>query len=149
MDLSKILHLTNTINNAQADSKKSVLELISKLIAKDLLDIEYEQIFDCFIAREKLGSTGIGHGIALPHGRMKNINNPIGCLMRLKKPIEFDAIDNKPVDIFFGLIIPKQSNDHYLAILATLAEKFSNKDFREKLHQAKDDVELYRLATEN
>ena len=71
MKIKQILNPQNMVNNAHADSKKSVLELISKLIAKNLAAIPYEQILECLINREKLGSTGIGHGVAIPHGRLK------------------------------------------------------------------------------
>lgn len=147
MKLSEILQSRHTINNVQADSKKAALEFISKLIAKDLLDTEYEQVFDCLIAREKIGNTGIGHGVAIPHGRIENISQPMGILVHLQKPIDFNAIDNDPVDLFFAVLIPEQSAEQHLKILAALAEKFRHKEFREKLRQAKDDKELYQLAT--
>ena len=147
MEINEILQLTNTINNAKADSKKSVLELISKTIAQNLLDIEYEQIFDCLLAREKISSTGIGHGVSIPHCVMANISKPIGAFIHLQKPVDFAAIDNNSVDLFFALLIPEKTSDKYLDILAALAEKLRKKDVRKKLRAAKDAKELYQIIT--
>lgn len=145
MKIKQILNPQNTVNNAHADSKKSVLELISKLIAKNLVAIPYEQILECLINREKLGSTGIGHGVAIPHGRL-NLPEPIAAFVHLKEAIDFQADDNQLVDLFFALLVPEQVENQHLEILAEIAKKFSHKDFRDKLRQAKDDTELYQLV---
>ncbi len=145
MKFSEILFLQNVVNNAHADSKKSILELISKLIAQNLVDINYEQIFECFVSREKLGSTGIGHGVAIPHGRIENLSKPIAVFVRLQDAIDFEANDNQPVDLFFALLVPGQDENKYLEILSEIAEKFSHRSFREQLRQAKDDEELYKV----
>ena len=147
MKINQILNSQNTLNNAQADSKKSVLELISKLIAKNLTTIPYEQILECLINREKLGSTGIGHGVAIPHGRLKNLSLPIAAFVHLKQAIDFQADDNQKVDLFFALLVPEQVENTHLEILAEIAEKFSHQDFRNQLRQAQDDAELYQLVT--
>ncbi len=146
MKIKQILNPQNMVNNAHADSKKSVLELISKLIAKNLAAIPYEQILECLINREKLGSTGIGHGVAIPHGRLKYLPEPIAAFVHLQEAIDFQANDNQPVDLFFALLVPEQVENQHLEILAEIAKKFSHKDFREQLRQAKDDAELYQLV---
>jgi PTS system nitrogen regulatory IIA component len=147
MEISAILKPTQTINNVHADSKKSVLEAISKLMAQNLPDMDYEQIFDCLLNREKIGSTGIGHGVAIPHCCSKNIPKPVGVFIRLQKPIDFGAIDNQPVDLFFTVLIPEGATEKHLELLATLAEKFRHKEFREKLRQTKTDADLYKIVT--
>jgi PTS system nitrogen regulatory IIA component len=147
MKINQILNSQNTLNNAKADSKKSVLELISKIIAKNLANIPYEQILECLINREKLGSTGIGHGVALPHGRLKDLSQPIAAFVHLKEAIDFQADDNQKVDLFFALLVPEQVENTHLEILAEIAEKFSHKDLRDQLRQAQDDTELYQLVT--
>ena len=147
MQLNNILYPATTVSGAQVDSKKGVLELISKLIAQHLGNISYEEILDCLATREKLGSTSIGHGVALPHGRSKLITAPIGALIRTNKKIDFDAIDNQSIDLFFGLLVPEEEEKHHLEIIAALANKFSHEDFRAKLRRAKNNKELYQLAT--
>ncbi|KPJ67092.1 MAG: hypothetical protein AMJ43_06005 [Coxiella sp. DG_40] len=145
MKFSELLSPENVINNVHADSKKSVLELISKQITQNTADIKYEQIFESLVNREKLGSTGIGHGVAIPHGRIKNLSKPIAAFVCLRNAIDFQANDNRPVDLFFALLVPDQDENKYLEILSEIAEKFSNKDFRAQLRQAKDNEELYKV----
>ena len=147
MKIREILQPVNTSNNVKADTKKSLLEFTSKLLAHNLPAFEYDQIFNCLVQREKIGSTSIGHGVAIPHCRIDDIEKPIGALIRLQKPIDFAAIDNSEVDLFFALLIPEKTADEYLEVLAALAKKFGNKEFREKLRTAQDDDELYRFAT--
>jgi len=150
MHLKDILSPANVINNAQAETKKGVLEIISKLIAKNFIDIEYKEILSCLINREKLGSTAIGHGVALPHGRLENITNPIGAFIHLEKAIDFEANDNQPVDLFFVLLVPQtteKETQQYLEILAEVAEKFRIKEFRQQLRTAKDIKLIYKLIT--
>jgi PTS system nitrogen regulatory IIA component len=149
MQLSTILPPINTVNNAHADSKKGVLELISKLIAQNFVDIEYKKILSCLINREKLGSTSIGHGVAIPHGRLKNLPKPTAAFVHLQKAIDFAANDNQPVDLFFALLVPEEQDQEHLEILSEIAEKFSHKDFREQLRNSKDNKTLYRLIIGN
>ena len=149
MKLQEILKKENTHHNAQADSAKAVLELISKSLAQHLLGFEYDTILDCLLKREKIGSTGIGHGIAIPHARIDNIQKPIAALIHLQKPINFAALDNQPTDIFFALLVPAENADDYLDILAEIAKKFRSKALREKLRAAKNDSALHQCITEN
>ena len=144
MKLSKILSPANTVNNAHADSKKGVLELISKLIAPNLPNIEYKEILASLINREKLGSTGVGHGVAIPHGRLKELAEPIGAFIHLQKAVDFEANDNQPVDLFFALLVPEKDDQEHLEILSEIAEKFSHKDFRNQLRHSKNNKELYK-----
>lgn len=143
MKFTELLSPENVINNAHAGSKKSVLELISKLIAQNLTNIKYEQIFESLISREKLGSTGIGLGVAIPHGHIKTLPKPIAVFVRLQDAIDFEANDNQPVDLFFALLVPEQDEGKYLETLSEIAERFSHEEFRKRLHKAKDDRELY------
>lgn len=145
MKFNTILSPENTMYSVHADSKKSVLELISKLIAQHAAGIEYKTILSCLINREKLGSTGIGHGVAIPHGRIQGLTKPIAAFVHLQKAIDFEANDNQPVDLFFALLVPDGETQEHLEILAEIAEKFSNKDFRDQLRQAKNNEALYKL----
>ncbi len=115
------------------------------MIAQNLVNVKYEQIFESLVSREKLGSTGIGHGVAIPHGRIKNLAKPIAVFIHLQDAIDFEANDNQPVDLFFALLVPEQNENRYLEILSDIAEKFSHKTFREQLRQARDDEKLYEI----
>lgn len=147
MELKNLISPTTTKAQAHADSKKSVVELVSNIIATQISDIEFQQIFSNLLDREKLGSTAIGHGVALPHCRLANLEEPIAALIQLVQPIDFDANDNQPVDLFFGLLMPEDAEEQYLEIVAKVAEKFSQKTFRNKLRAATTSTELYQAAT--
>jgi PTS system nitrogen regulatory IIA component len=146
MKLKSILSPNRTLNGAQGSSKKRVLENIAQFICEDIPTFDSNQLFDNFLAREKLGSTGLGHGIAIPHCRIKSCNTIIGSLIKLDHAVDFDAIDGKPVDLLFVLLVPEQAHDEHLKVLATLAELFSNQVFCRQLRTATDSESLYTLA---
>ncbi|MCK4870253.1 MAG: PTS IIA-like nitrogen regulatory protein PtsN [Gammaproteobacteria bacterium] len=146
MNLKHLISPATTSAKVKADSKKSVLETIGKSIANELPDIEFQQILTNLLNREKLGSTAIGHGVALPHCRLANLDEPIAAIVQLVKPIEFDANDNEAVDLFFGLLVPEDAEEQHLEILAKVAEKFSQAEFRNKLRAATTNEELYTVA---
>jgi PTS system nitrogen regulatory IIA component len=100
------------------------------------------------IAREKLGSTGLGEGIAIPHCRIENCSQPTGILLTLAEPIDFDSPDNQPVDLVFALLVPAEAHQQHLDTLAGLARLFSQPDFCDSLRNAQDRAELFSLASE-
>jgi PTS system nitrogen regulatory IIA component len=104
-------------------------------------------VFAQLIAREKLGSTGLGQGIAIPHCRMDACPEPIGTLVTLEKAIDFDAPDDKPVDLLFALLVPGEAHQQHLDILANVARLFSQGNFCQQLRAAKDNEELFTVAT--
>ena len=111
-------------------SKKKVLQQIARLISNQFIDLDENTIFDNLIARERLGSTGIGQGIAIPHSRLESCDRVIGCLFTLETGISFDSIDNEDVDILFVLLVPQEATSEHLELLSQIAEKFNNKSFR-------------------
>jgi PTS system nitrogen regulatory IIA component len=127
-------------------SKKRVLENIAQLISDDLPTLDSGALFKNLIAREKLGSTAIGEGIAIPHCRMSLCEQITGALIRLQEPIDFDAADEQPVDLLFVLLVPEQACDEHLQTLAELAGLFSREDFRQALRAAGDSQQLYEAA---
>jgi PTS system nitrogen regulatory IIA component len=129
-------------------SKKKVLEHISEAVAEAHPALTSHQIFDNLVARERLGSTGIGQGIAIPHSRLEQCQQVIGCLFVLKEQVSFDAIDNQPVDLLFVLIVPKEASSEHLELLSQIAEKFNDRAFCDKLRHANSDEDLYNLMTE-
>ena len=116
----------------RAASKKRALEILSELIGKDT-NLNSTVVFQSLIDRERIGSTGIGENIAIPHGRMKGLEKPVGAFAILEQEIDFDAIDQKPVNIIFALLVPEQATEEHLQLLAQLAKIFSNKQAKEKL----------------
>ena len=103
-------------------------------------------MLDQLISREKLGSTGLGQGIAIPHCRSGNCAHPLGTLLTLEEPIDFDAPDDLPVDLLFVLLVPEEADQQHLDILANIARLFSQSDFCEKLRATRDSQALYDLA---
>ena len=146
MDISEILTLKNTSSHAYSESKKSVLELISKLAAANIRTLNTPKVFEKLVARERLGSTAVGNGIAIPHAKVEGISKPIATLVQLTKPIEFDAPDEKPVDILFGLIMPTDNPEQHLKTLSALTERLRNPLYRDSLRNAKNREELFKIA---
>jgi len=148
MDIIDILSPACIESSARVSSKKRALEKLAELITEKNPDITEEEICDSLVSRERLGSTGIGHGVAIPHGRVQTGGKSIGVFLQLQDAIDFDAIDGKPVDLIFGLLVPKDSTDEHLQILANLASLFSDENMCDKIRQAKDASEIHKLITE-
>lgn len=127
-------------------SKKRVLTIISELLAQDKPALNANTVFNALMAREQLGSTGLGNGIAIPHCRAPRCPGIIGMLITLDEPIDFDAIDGKPVDILFVLIVPEEETDEHVRTLANLAELLSDEDFCYTLRHTQDSEDLYHIA---
>ncbi len=144
--LEKLLTPGRTACRVPGVSKKRLFETLAKTISTDQLSLPYGEVFAQLIAREKLGSTGLGQGIAIPHCRVDNCIHPIGTLMTLQDPIDFDAPDDQPVDLLFALLVPAEAHQQHLDILANIAKLFSNGDFCKQLRAARDDQSLYQLA---
>ena len=119
-------------------SKKRTLEMAASLLSSAIPGIPRVDIFEALNARERLGSTGLGHGVALPHARLGGINEPVAACITLAEPIDFDAPDRERVDILFCLLVPKDCNDEHLQILAGLAELFSDADLRDRFREDAD-----------
>jgi PTS system nitrogen regulatory IIA component len=130
------------------NSKKRIIEFISQLAHEQLPQLSQQEILDALLAREKLGSTGIGRGIAIPHGRMSGIESPLAIILVSETPINFDAIDNRPVDLFIALIVPDGDSQLHLKTLATIADKLNDKGFCKQLRSAKTDQDLYHVIVE-
>jgi len=119
-------------------SKKRLLEQLSELLAGSSPQLSRLEIFDALLNREKLGSTGLGKGVAIPHGRMNGIERPLCAFIRLESAVDFDAADGKPVDLVFCLLVPMDSTEEHLQVLSTIAEIFSNPGVCAALRQCAD-----------
>ena len=144
--ISKLLPAANVAVDLDAGSKKRVFEQAG-LMFENNQQIARSQVFDSLFAREKLGSTGLGRGVAIPHGRIKGLKEAIGALVRTRQPIPFDAPDAQPVNLIFVLLGPGRAADAHLQALSELAQMFSDKAFRDKLLAAAGAPELHELIT--
>ncbi|WP_148717204.1 PTS IIA-like nitrogen regulatory protein PtsN [Chitinolyticbacter meiyuanensis] len=142
--ISKILPAGNVFLDMDVGSKKRVFEQVG-ILFENSHGIARSVIFDSLFAREKLGSTGLGQGVAIPHGRIKGLKEATGAFVRLKAPIPFDAPDGKPVSLIFVLLVPANATDLHLQILSELAQLFSDKAVRDELAQAPDVDAAFKL----
>ncbi|WP_001177161.1 PTS IIA-like nitrogen regulatory protein PtsN [Vibrio sp. RC586] len=144
MQLSEVLSLDCTKSAVQCSSKKRALEIISEIAALHTGQNATE-LFECMLSREKMGSTGIGNGIAIPHARMSDSEKAIAVLVQCEEPIEFDSIDNRPVDLLFALLVPEDQCKEHLKTLACMAERLNDKQILKQLRNAESDQELYNI----
>ena len=148
MQLTDFLTTDRIACDVHAHSKKRALEELSELISHDQGSISATDIFDCLLSRERLGSTGIGFGVAIPHGRLKDSSHPTAALIQLNHGIDFDAVDNQPVDLLFALVVPDNATEAHLKILALLAAMFKEDDMRAPLREAKSPEDMMQLIRE-
>ena len=133
--------------DVSSSSKKRLLELISEELARDSDEFTQRDIFESLCARERLGSTGLGKGVAIPHGRIKGGRHVEASFIRLRKPLPFDAIDGEPVDLLFCLAVPEDCGEDHLKLLAQVAELFSDSELLEELRKAEDAGTLMQLLS--
>ena len=135
--IGNILTAQQVILDLEASSKKRLFEQAGMLFEREL-GVARGVVFDSLFAREKLGSTGLGQGIAIPHGRIKGLKQAAGAFIRLATPVPFDSPDGRPVTLLFVLLVPEQATEEHLQILSELAQRFSERPFRESLQGAAD-----------
>lgn len=143
MHLIDLLAPARVVAGASVTSKKRLLELLAGLLAEGEGSESERRIFDSLCAREKLGSTALGQGIAIPHGRSDALATATGCFVRLDEPIDFGAPDGRPVDLLFAMGVPEHFTNQHLLLLSQLAEMFSDPAFSNRLRSAADAADLY------
>ena len=148
MLIRDILTEERTLLGIRGTSKKRILEFLSRFIAEQIDFLDDKEIFNCLINREKLGSTGIGEGVAIPHCRIPGNDKTIGAMVVLHDPIDFDSVDKQPVDIIFVLLVPEEANDEHLETLKELAGRFNQASFREKLRRSEDTEHLFNAMVD-
>lgn len=146
MELQEILSAERCHCRIEGINKKRILSKISDIISKNIPGLEAAEVFDALLAREQLGSTSLGDGIAIPHCRIAPCENIIGALITLDQAIDFDSSDNKPVDILFVLLVPEAENDQHVKTLGGLAALFNDKDFCYTIRNTQDSEDLYNIA---
>jgi PTS system nitrogen regulatory IIA component len=129
-----------------ASSKKRVLEQAARLLAASAEEPAAELIFERLLERERLGSTGLAGGVALPHARMPGLSKSRGAFLRLAEAVEFDALDDQPVDLVFALLVPEDATEEHLQLLAQLAGMFNEEELRNRLRKADAEEAMAILA---
>jgi len=145
--LAAILPASNVMVGVDASSKKRAFEAAGVLF-ENLHQIARGTVTDNLFARERLGSTGLGHGVAIPHGRIKGLKNPLAAVLRVQQPIPFDAPDDEPVSLLIFLLVPEAATQRHLEILSEIAELLSDRELRERLKTAETAEALHKLIAD-
>ncbi|MDQ0503451.1 PTS IIA-like nitrogen regulatory protein PtsN [Xanthobacter agilis] len=146
MPLADLLAPNAVLPMLRASSKKQVLQELAQHAAQ-LVDRDQREIFETLLQRERLGSTGVGNGIAIPHGKLPNLAKLCGLFARLEKPIDFESLDGEPVDLVFLLLAPEAAGADHLKALARVARMLRDPDVVEKLRATRDATLMYNLLT--
>lgn len=144
--VANLLTPTHVLVDLPVSSKKRLFEQAG-LLFENRDGIAKSVVFESLFARERLGSTGLGQGVAIPHGRIKGLKEAQGALLRLAQPVPFDSPDGQPVSLAFVLLVPEKATEKHLQILSELAQMFSDKSLREAMAQAADAAALHQLVT--
>jgi PTS system nitrogen regulatory IIA component len=144
--VAKLLSPSHVLLDLQASSKKRLFEQVG-LLFENHDGIARSLVSDSLLARERLGSTGLGQGVAIPHGRIRGLKEALGALVRLAQPVPFDAPDGAPVELGFVLLVPEKATEKHLQLLSELAQMFCDKALRESIARAADAAEVHRLIT--
>ena len=144
--VAKILAPSHVVADLQASSKKRLFEQAG-LLFENHDKLARSVVFDSLFAREKLGTTGLGQGVAIPHGRIKGLKEALGALVRLAQPVPFESPDGQPVSLAFVLLVPEKATEKHLQILSELAQMFSDRALREAMLSAPDAAHLHQLIT--
>ena len=144
MTISALLSPQCIFLDTEITSKKKLLELIANVVA-DRTRLPESSIYSNLLSRERLGSTALGQGFAVPHARLTDLDRTLACFFRLKEAVNFEAPDDRPVDLVFAIIIPEEATDEHLVILSSLARIFSNEKICEAVRQAADKEEIAKI----
>jgi nitrogen PTS system EIIA component len=146
MNLNNLLQPDAVLPSLHAQSKKQVLQEVSATAAR-LTELSEREIFDTLLQRERLGSTGVGQGVAIPHGKLRTLDRLVGVFARLARPVDFDSLDDQPVDLVFVLLAPEGAGADHLKALARIARILRDPAMAQKLRTAQDASGLYAILT--
>ena len=144
---SDLLSPCRILAGVRINSRKRLLELISETLAKKNKELNSREIFESLCVREQLGSTGLGNGVAIPHGRISGTRDVEALFLQLIKPLPFDADDGKPVDLIFALAVPKHCTEDHSKLLSSIVDRFSDPELLERLRKAADANEIWQLLS--
>jgi nitrogen PTS system EIIA component len=145
--VSRLLPVNHVVLDLDVSSKKRLFEQIG-LLFENSRQIPRARVFDSLFDREKLGSTGLGYGVAIPHGRIKTLKEPVCAFVRTAAPIAFESPDAQPVNLVFAMLVPEHANEAHLELLSELAQMFSDASLRDALATTQDIQAAHRLITE-
>ena len=146
MLISQLLQTELCLCKVEASSKKNLFLTIANRVGEQVPGMSADSLYENLLAREKLGSTGLGGGVAIPHCRMEHLSEPVAALVTLKRPVDFDASDNQAVDVLFVLCVPVQSTDEHLQLLAQISQLLSSAKSRRQLRSARSEAALCQQA---
>ena len=147
--IDQILAPERVCSNVSAASRKRTLQVLGDILAGADPDLSAQAVFDRLVARERLGSTGLGDGCALPHARVPGLGRTLGAFLRLGRGVDFDSPDHEPVDLVFGLLVPEESTDEHLEILAAIAHVFSDERVRSSIRAAGEPARIRDVLVSN
>ena len=148
MNITALLSPDRVATCDDIGSKKRVLEVLAELLGSSSQVLSQQEIFDSLLNREKLGSTGLGKGVALPHGRLASLQEPVCAFIKVTPPVDFDALDDEPVDLVFSLLVPEDSTEEHLQVLSNIAEIFSDPGICASLRSCQTDKCLLELLSQ-
>ncbi len=149
MDVASILKPESVHCRLSARSKKHALELLSQALAASSEAYSADEILEGLIQRERLGCTGLGRSVAMPHTRLNGLERSVGAFLRLDEAVDFDSVDGAPVDLLFGLLVPEDCDDDQIREVRELVERLGDSALQRQLHEAEKPAELYNLLTES
>ena len=148
MFLTSLLDRRAINGNVSVNSKRQALQVIADIAARQL-GLDDDEILQALLEREKLGSTGVGMGVAVPHAALPGLNRMYGVFIRLEEPVAYDAIDDTPVDLIFALLAPENAGTEHLRALAKVSRVLRQRDLREQLRVIENNDAVYALLTES
>ncbi|MEE8092774.1 MAG: PTS sugar transporter subunit IIA [Gammaproteobacteria bacterium] len=149
MDVASVLKPESVHCGLRARSKKHALELLSQALAASSEAYSAEEILEGLIQRERLGCTGLGRSVAMPHTRLNGLEHSVGAFLRLDEAVDFDSVDGAPVDLLFGLLVPEDCDDDQIREVRELIERLGDSALQSQLHEAEKPAQLYNLLTES
>lgn len=149
MQIKDFISEEGIVFSPSVSSKKAALEILSDTLAYQDNNLSKNKVLDALLAREKLGSTGLGEGIAIPHCRMRDLENINVTMLKLEEGVEYEASDDKPVYFLFCLVVPEEANEEHLELLASLAELLDNEQLRNSIQKCSNARELYQILTQD
>jgi PTS system nitrogen regulatory IIA component len=147
MQIVDLIAPARVVADARTTSKKRLLEQLAKMLDERGAAQSERAIFESLCRRERLGTTALGQGVALPHGRCAEVSKPVGAFLRLAEPVPFDAPDAAPVDLVFALVVPEHFTDQHLSLLAEIAQLFSHGGLTVAIRRARSAAEIYQLLS--
>lgn len=144
-----LINADNIICYDSACSKKRIIENLSQLLARNTEATTSDTIFQALLERERLGSTGLGKGVAIPHARIPGITHTIAAMMTLEKPVNYDSVDDKPIDIIFGLLVPEDESEQHLQQLAQLVSLFRDEETCATIRKTTNAEQIFEILLAN